>query len=143
VLSLNDKHAREIMTPIADCLILSSDKVLDHQTVDQILLSGFSRIPIHEPGQRDNFIGMLLVKRVRCCSFVQGMKLILQLITYSPEDEHPVSKFPLLPLPEARPNINCFQALDYFQTGRAHLLLISETPGQRGGAIGIVSCGWF
>lgn len=45
-----------------------------------------------------------------------------------------------MPLPEARPNINCFQALDYFQTGRAHLLLISETPGQRGGAIGIVSC---
>jgi metal transporter CNNM len=63
-----------------------------------------------------------------------------QLITYSPEDDWPVSKFPLLPLPEARPNINCFQALDYFQTGRAHLLLISETPGQRGGAIGIVSC---
>ena len=30
--------------------------------------------------------------------------------------------------------------MDYFQTGRAHLLLISETPGQRGGAIGIVSC---
>jgi metal transporter CNNM len=30
--------------------------------------------------------------------------------------------------------------LDYFQTGRAHLLLISNTPGQRGGALGIVSC---
>lgn len=63
-----------------------------------------------------------------------------QLITYNPDDEHPVSKFPLLPLPEARPDINCFQALDYFQTGRAHMLLISETPGQKGGAIGIVSC---
>jgi metal transporter CNNM len=51
-----------------------------------------------------------------------------------------VSKFSLLPLPEAKPSINCFQALDYFQTGRAHLLLISETPGQKGGALGIVSC---
>lgn len=51
-----------------------------------------------------------------------------------------MSKFPLLPLPEAKPSINCFQALDYFQTGRAHLLLISETPGQKGGALGIVSC---
>jgi hypothetical protein len=56
------------MTPIADCLTLPSDKVLDHATVDQILLSGFSRIPIHEPGQKDNFIGMLLVKRVSCCT---------------------------------------------------------------------------
>jgi metal transporter CNNM len=65
VLSLNDKHAKEIMTPIADCLTLSTDKVLDHAAIDQILLSGFSRIPIHEPNQKDNFIGMLLVKRVR------------------------------------------------------------------------------
>lgn len=64
MLSLNDKEAKEIMTPIKDCLILSSDKILDHEAIDQILLSGFSRIPIHEPGQRDNFIGMLLVKRV-------------------------------------------------------------------------------
>ncbi|OCF37918.1 hemolysin [Kwoniella heveanensis BCC8398] len=124
VLSLNEKHAKEIMTPIKDCLTLSADKVLDHEAIDQILLSGFSRIPVHEPGQPDNFVGMLLVKR---------------LITYNPDDEWPVSKFSLLPLPEAKPEINCFQALDYFQTGRAHLLLISETPGQKGGALGIVS----
>ncbi|ORY35604.1 hypothetical protein BCR39DRAFT_511086 [Naematelia encephala] len=124
VLSLNDKHAKEIMTPISDCLILPSNKVLDHASIDQILLSGFSRIPIHEPGQKSNFVGMLLVKR---------------LITYNPEDEWPVSKFPLLPLPEARPDINCFQALDYFQTGRAHLLLITESPGKGEGAMGIVS----
>ena len=52
------------MTPIQDCLILSSDKILNHEAIDQILLSGFSRIPIHEPGQKDNFIGMMLVKRV-------------------------------------------------------------------------------
>jgi len=36
-------------------------------------------------------------------------------------------------------SINCFQALDYFQTGRAHLLLISKTPGHAGGAVGIVT----
>jgi metal transporter CNNM len=32
------------------------------------------------------------------------------------------------------------QALDYFQTGRAHLLLITENPGAARGALGIVSC---
>lgn len=53
------------MTPIIDCLILPTDKILDHEAIDQILMSGFSRIPIHEPGQKDNFTGMLLVKRVR------------------------------------------------------------------------------
>lgn len=52
------------MTPIGDCLTLSADKILDHEAVDEILLSGFSRIPVHEPGQPDNFLGMLLVKAV-------------------------------------------------------------------------------
>lgn len=52
------------MTPIEDCLTLSSDKILDHEAVDEILLSGFSRIPVYEAGQPDNFIGMLLVKGV-------------------------------------------------------------------------------
>jgi len=50
-----------------------------------------------------------------------------------------VSKLPLSILPEAKPTINCFQALDYFQTGRAHLLLISNTPGIAGGAIGVIT----
>ncbi|KAJ9118707.1 hypothetical protein QFC22_003927 [Naganishia vaughanmartiniae] len=124
VLSLNDRKASEIMTHIKDVLCLPSDHVLDHAALDHILLSGFSRIPVYEPGQKENFVGMLLVKR---------------LISYNPEECKKVSEFPLLSLPEARPDINCFQALDYFQTGRAHLLLISEHPGTGKGALGIVS----
>lgn len=112
------------MTPIKDVLTLGTDQKLDHKTLDHILLSGFSRIPVHEKGQKDNFIGMLLVKI---------------LISYNPEECKRVGDFPLLSLPEARPDINCFQALDYFQTGRAHLLLISEAPGSAKGALGIVS----
>lgn len=69
-----------------------------------------------------------------------------------------MSKFVLSILPEARPTINCFQALDYLcahslnpttldsgadshfsQTGRAHLLLVSNTPGLAGGAIGVIT----
>lgn len=124
------------MTPIQDCLTLSADEILDSETIQNILISGFSRIPVHEPHQPDNFIGMLLVKRVR---EPKQLSADYQLITYNPEDEWPVSKFPLNALPEAKPDLNCFQALDYFQTGRAHLLLISNTPGQRGGALGVIS----
>ena len=47
-----------------DVLTLGTDQRLDHETLDHILLSGFSRIPVHEPGQKDNFVGMLLVKKV-------------------------------------------------------------------------------
>ncbi|KAJ7651764.1 hypothetical protein B0H17DRAFT_1215225 [Mycena rosella] len=61
-----------------------------------------------------------------------------RLLKYDPALALPVSSFVLSILPEADPSINCFQALDYFQTGRAHLLLINRTPGKVGGAIGVI-----
>ncbi|KAI0656726.1 hypothetical protein C8Q70DRAFT_1008149 [Cubamyces menziesii] len=124
VLELNNKKAEDIMTPMEDVVTLSADRVLDHETVDYVLRSGYSRIPVHKPGHPLAFIGLLLVK---------------QLSVYDPSTAIPVSEFPLSILPEAPPTINCFQALDYFQTGRAHLLLLSRTPGTEGGAIGVIT----
>ncbi|KAF9475344.1 DUF21-domain-containing protein [Pholiota conissans] len=124
VLELNTKNVEQIMTPLKDTLTLSADTILDHKTVDEILLSGYSRFPVHEPGNPLSFIGLLLIKK---------------LLTYDPSKALPVSHFRLSILPEALPSINCFQALDYFQTGRAHLLLITRTPGLAGGAIGVIT----
>ncbi|KAK0216343.1 DUF21-domain-containing protein [Armillaria fumosa] len=115
VLELNSKN---------DVVTLSKDTILDHDTVDKIIMSGYSRFPVHDPENPLAFVGLLLVKK---------------LITYDPSQSLPVSSFALSILPEAHPSINCFQALDYFQTGRAHLLLISRTPGVAGGAIGVVT----
>lgn len=39
--------------------------------------------------------------------------VVAQLLTYDPSQCWPVSKFLLSILPEAKPTINCFQALDY------------------------------
>ncbi|KDR70055.1 hypothetical protein GALMADRAFT_255436 [Galerina marginata CBS 339.88] len=124
VLELNTKNVETIMTPLRDVVILSSDDILDHTAVAAILQSGYSRFPVHEAGKPTSFIGLLLIKK---------------LLTYDPSQALPVSKFPLSILPEAHPSINCFQALDYFQTGRAHLLLVSRTPGMAGGAIGVIT----
>ncbi|KLO17591.1 DUF21-domain-containing protein [Schizopora paradoxa] len=124
VLELNTKTVVEIMTPMKDAVTLSADSVMDHAMVDKILMSGYSRFPVHEPGNPTAFIGLLLVKK---------------LLVYDPSEELPVSSFSLSILPEAGPDINCFQALDYFQTGRAHLLLISKEPGKPFGAIGVVT----
>ncbi|KAK1218264.1 hypothetical protein PQX77_014637 [Marasmius sp. AFHP31] len=114
----------QIMTQMKDVVTLSTETILDHGMLDSILTSGYSRFPVHEPGNDLAFVGFLLVKK---------------LLQYDPAQKWPVSKFPLSVLPEAPPTINCFQALDYFQTGRAHLLLISRTPGHAGGAIGVVT----
>ncbi|PBK84866.1 DUF21-domain-containing protein [Armillaria gallica] len=124
VLELNSKNVETIMTRMEDVVTLSRDTILDHKMIDTILTSGYSRFPIHEPGNPLAFSGLLLVKK---------------LLTYDPSKELPVASFPLSILPEAHPSINCFQALDYFQTGRAHLILISRTPGIAGGAIGVIT----
>ncbi|KAG9310409.1 hypothetical protein JVU11DRAFT_9548 [Chiua virens] len=124
VLELNTKNVETIMTPIKDVVTLCADTILDHSTVDAILNSGYSRIPVHEPGNPLAFRGLLLVKK---------------LLAYDPAKALPVSSFKLSILPEAHPSINCFQALDYFQTGRAHLLLVSRMPGLAGGGIGVIT----
>ncbi|KAJ7041638.1 hypothetical protein C8F04DRAFT_1079556 [Mycena alexandri] len=124
VLELNTKNVESIMTPMKDVVTLAADAILDDKLVEKILLSGYSRFPVHEPEDPDSFIGLLLIKK---------------LLKYDPSSALPVSSFPLSIIPEARPSINCFQALDYFQTGRAHLLLISRTPGKAGGAIGVIT----
>ncbi|KAG1768045.1 hypothetical protein EV702DRAFT_1145483 [Suillus placidus] len=124
VLELSNKNVETIMTPICDVVMLSSDTILDHSTIDAILASGYSRFPVYKPGNPLAFEGLLLIKK---------------LLMYDPAQGLPVSHFPLSILPEALPSINCFQALDYFQTGRAHLLLISRTPGSSGGGIGIIT----
>ncbi|KAJ3877619.1 hypothetical protein F5051DRAFT_407942 [Lentinula edodes] len=124
VLELNTKSVESIMTPMKDVVKLSADTILDHKTLDAILSSGYSRFPIHEPSNPLAFVGLLLIKK---------------LLQYDPSQGLPISSFPLSILPEAPPSINCFQALDYFQTGRAHLLLISSTPGLAGGALGVIT----
>jgi len=124
VLELNEKSVDEIMTPMKDVVTLPADTILDEKLIETILMSGYSRFPVHEPGNPDAFVGLLLIKK---------------LLRYDPTSARPISAFPLSILPEAPPSISCFQALDYFQTGRAHLLLVSQTPGKAGGAMGVVT----
>ncbi|KAH9487394.1 hypothetical protein JR316_0001469 [Psilocybe cubensis] len=124
VLELNTKNIESIMTPLRDVVILSTDDILDETAVAAMLQSGYSRFPVHEAGNPTSFVGLLLIKK---------------LLTYDAKKALPVSSFALSILPEAHPTLNCFQALDYFQTGRAHLLLVSRTPGKAGGAMGVIT----
>lgn len=124
VLDLKDKAIGSIMTPMDDVFTLSLDDVLDQDTMDDILLRGYSRIPVHHPDNDGNFVGMLLVK---------------MLITYDPEDAKPVRDFALATLPETRPDTSCLDIINFFQEGKSHMILVSEYPGEDHGAIGVVT----
>ena len=124
VLDLKAKPVGSIMTPMDQVFTMSSDKVLDQSTTDNILSAGYSRIPIHAPGNEQNFVGMLLVKI---------------LITYDPEDCQRVCDFALATLPETRSDTSCLDILNFFHEGKSHMVLVSEFPGEDSGALGVVT----
>ncbi|KAI0477190.1 hypothetical protein GGR56DRAFT_636209 [Xylariaceae sp. FL0804] len=124
VLDLKRKAVDAVMTPMDDVFVMAEDTVLDEKTIDQILDAGYSRIPIHQANNPTNYVGMLLVKI---------------LITYDPEDGKRVRDFALATLPETRPETSCLDILNFFQEGKSHMVLISETPGEDRGAIGVIT----
>lgn len=124
VLDLKEKSVSHIMTPMDRVYTMSSDLILDEKTVEEIFNAGFSRIPIHLPNEPMNFIGMLLVR---------------VLISYDPEDALPVALFPLATLPETSADTSCLNILNYFQEGKSHMIVVSETPGEPTGALGVLT----
>ncbi|CAG8561016.1 5864_t:CDS:10 [Paraglomus occultum] len=124
VLELSEKPVSVLVTPLENLYILSADHILDQKTVDEILSAGYSRIPVYEPPNPTNFIGMLLVKK---------------LINYDFRQASPVRDFPLCSLPETAPTTSCLDILKFFQEGRSHMVVVSEDPGGEGGAIGVVT----
>ncbi|KJZ69171.1 hypothetical protein HIM_11441 [Hirsutella minnesotensis 3608] len=124
VLDLKDKPVSEVMTPMDDVFTLAEDHILDEKTMDTILSSGYSRIPIYRAGSPNDFVGMLLVKT---------------LITYDPEDRIPVRDVQLGVIVETRPETSCLDIINFFQEGKSHLVLVSEFPGSNHGALGVVT----
>ncbi|CAK7205441.1 cell agglutination protein Mam3 [Sporothrix eucalyptigena] len=124
VLDLKEKPVSSVMTPMEDVFTMSEDTILDEKMMDMILSAGYSRIPIHEPLNPTNFVGMLLVKI---------------LITYDPDDKIRVSEFPLATLPETRPETSCLDIVNFFQEGKSHMVLVSQYPGEDHGALGVVT----
>jgi metal transporter CNNM len=124
VLDLKAKAVGNIMTPMKDVFTMSSDTVLDEKMMDTILSAGYSRIPIHTPNNKTDFVGMLLVK---------------MLITYDPEDALRVRDFALATLPETRPETSCLDILNFFQEGKSHMVLVSDFPAEARGAVGVVT----
>ncbi|KAK5987886.1 Protein MAM3 [Cladobotryum mycophilum] len=124
VLDLKDKPVSEVMTPMDDVYSLAEDHILDEETMDTILSSGYSRIPIYRAGNETDFVGMLLVKT---------------LITYDPEDRIPVRDVQLGAIVETRPETSCLDIINFFQEGKSHMVLVSEFPGSDHGALGVVT----
>ncbi|CAE7947380.1 CBSDUF5 [Symbiodinium sp. KB8] len=108
-LCMAQKRCQDCMTPIGRVQSLATDALLDEATMDWIVQTGHSRIPVHEPGKPGKFLGVLLIKK---------------LIKLRPEDAWPVSTQRLSPLVKVVEDEPLYKILDIFQTGQTHMAVV-------------------
>ncbi|ORY27814.1 hypothetical protein BCR39DRAFT_537401, partial [Naematelia encephala] len=124
VLEFAGKTVEDIMIPREDVYSLSAEKIVDDELVADILRKGYSRIPVYEPSSPGAYIGFLTIR---------------DLVFYDPTDLRPVSSLISNPLPQCPPDLPLLEAMSYFQTGRSHMLLVTQSPGKDEGAMGLVT----
>ncbi|KNC49987.1 metal transporter CNNM4 [Thecamonas trahens ATCC 50062] len=67
VLDFSRKSIRHVMTPIAKAFSISADALFDYETLEAIMESGYSRIPVHDGPDR-NIDYLLVVKHLALLS---------------------------------------------------------------------------
>lgn len=121
-LSMRDKKVQDICTPIDKVYSLDISGVMDEQTMEDILNSGHSRVPVYE-GEKTNFLGVLLVKR---------------LIKLDPDECIPIKTIfdsEGRDLPAIQEDVQLFDLLNQFQNGRSHMCRVIDSSGNKTGII--------
>eukprot|EP00744_Colponema_vietnamica_P022186 GILI01031839.1.p1 GENE.GILI01031839.1~~GILI01031839.1.p1 ORF type:complete len:385 (-),score=18.44 GILI01031839.1:45-1175(-) len=69
-MALSTLKVSDILTVrVNDIFMLSSEAVLDASTIERILVSGFSRVPVYREGDKKHILGVLLVKSLLPMAF--------------------------------------------------------------------------
>jgi metal transporter CNNM len=113
-LELHRLRVKDVMLPLDEVFMLSSDTKLDAETLATIVLKGHSRIPVYE-GHPHNIRGMLLVKR---------------LVVLNPEDKREVGSLALLEPLVVGTEVTLLDLLYQFSSGRSHLAIITSDPNR-------------
>ncbi|XP_072335700.1 metal transporter CNNM1 isoform X1 [Scyliorhinus torazame] len=110
-LELRNKTVEDVLTPLGDCFMLSSDSILDFATMSEIMQSGYTRIPVYE-NERSNIVDILYVKDL---AFVD------------PDDSMPLvtmTKFYCRPLHFVFHDAKLDLVLEDFKKGKSHLAIV-------------------
>ncbi|RXK37609.1 hypothetical protein M231_05151 [Tremella mesenterica] len=122
VLEFSGKTVEDVMTRLEDVYRLSGDKIVDDELVSEIMNKGYSRIPIYDPRSPETYLGYMTIR---------------SLVEYDPTDLHPISTLVERVLPQCPPDLSLLDG--YFQMGRSHILLVTTSPGEDQGAVGVVT----
>ncbi len=61
IFELGDTLVREVMVPRPDMVTIGEDATLD-DVVEVVISGGFSRVPVHEPGDAESIVGLIYAK---------------------------------------------------------------------------------
>jgi metal transporter CNNM len=117
-LSLQTKTTKNVMTKLERVFMLPYEARLDRETLRKVIDAGHSRIPIYRHQDRQNIIGVLLVKLI---------------ILNDPDDAVPLSSQRLIRVPIAKEDMSLFDILNVFQQGHSHLALVESPSGETTG----------
>lgn len=113
-LKLKQIQISEIMTRIEDVYMLDANAVLDFDTIQAVVEKGYSRVPVHESGNRENIVGVLFAK---------------DLALVDPDDKTPVQTMisfynhEHLTFPD---KTTLDAALNEFKTGKSHMAIVKR-----------------
>ncbi|XP_032083643.1 metal transporter CNNM4-like [Thamnophis elegans] len=113
-LELRTKTVESVMTPLKDCFLISSNAILDFDTMTEILKSGYTRIPIYK-NEKGNIVDMLYVKDL---AFVD------------PDDCTPlktITNFYNHPIHYVSDTTRLDAVLEEFKKGKSHLAIVQKT----------------
>lgn len=121
-LDLTAKVVTNSMTPLDKVFSLDESTVIDPRTLQAILDSGHSRIPLWRDDP-SNFVGMLLVKSLNLNFILEGGIL---------------ARADIKELPLVDASTPLYTMLNIFQTGRSHMAAVLS-PGLTNRSIGIIT----
>jgi metal transporter CNNM len=112
-LAFRNKTVKDVMTKLESAHQLHEEVILDYETVSEIFMSGFSRIPVYGENLHDH----------------KGLLYTKDLILYDPEDQMCLKDFIGHFKREALQitmDITLPNVLKQFQSGRAHLAIVRD-----------------
>lgn len=131
-LELSRKIVSDVMTPFKDVFMLPSDAILDPKAVSEIVKSGYTRIPVYDPNNRNNIVYILNVK---------------DLALLDPEDKIPlmtICQFYQHPVRFVMEDSPLSIMLEEFKKGHYHLAIVQRINSEGEGdptyeAVGLIS----
>lgn len=109
-LDLTSKTATKAMTPLDKVFMLSTDDRLDERCLQAVLMSGHSRIPVFQKGNRHDIVGVILAK---------------ELVLINPGGSMSVRELRTRPLPHLSADTPMYDMLRIFRTGKSHMALLT------------------